>query len=139
MKSGKQRRRELAIKKEVRAAKRVAREAAAKRVSDGAPVNYEALAPNNSYSGSEFMRSGRYTDLPFRCVDCGMDEIWTATQQKWWYEVAKGYIFSTARRCRTCRRKERERRNESRRVHLEGVERRRCQQAAQRSGETSAE
>jgi len=29
--------------------------------------------------------------------------VWTAEQQKWWYEVAKGPIFSVAVRCRECR------------------------------------
>ncbi|WLD14561.1 zinc-ribbon domain containing protein [Planctellipticum variicoloris] len=55
---------------------------------------------------------GYYLDQPFTCVDCGKDEVWTATQQKWWYEVAKGDVFTTARRCRICRRRDRERRTE---------------------------
>ena len=33
----------------------------------------------------------------------------TAAQQKWWYEEAGGYWFSTANRCRDCRAKERDR------------------------------
>src|SRR4051812_35983077 len=55
-------------------------------------------APNNSYSPPEF-----YEDRPFICVDCGKEEVWTAAQQKWWYEVAKGPIYSRAVRCRACR------------------------------------
>lgn len=46
-----------------------------------------------------------YVDKPFVCRDCGAEEVWTAEQQKWWYEVAKGHIDSTAVRCRTCRKK----------------------------------
>ena len=46
-----------------------------------------------------------YVDKPFVCRDCGAEEIWTARQQKWWYEVAKGHIDSTAVRCRPCRKK----------------------------------
>lgn len=44
-----------------------------------------------------------YVDKPFACRDCGSKEVWTAKQQKWWYEVAKGHIGSTAVRCRKCR------------------------------------
>ena len=44
-----------------------------------------------------------YIDKPFTCRDCGSEEIWTAKQQKWWYEIAKGHIDSTAVRCRKCR------------------------------------
>lgn len=55
-------------------------------------------ADNNSYSPPEF-----YEDLEFVCVDCGSEEVWTAKQQQWWYEVAKGSIYSRAIRCRACR------------------------------------
>lgn len=30
-----------------------------------------------------------YVDKPFQCIDCGKEEVWTAEQQKWFYEVAK--------------------------------------------------
>lgn len=122
MKSGKQRRVELDAKKTARRAK-TARAALARKAARGAPVNQEALAPHNSYSEPEFVTLGFYSDQPFDCVDCGKAEVWTAGQQKWWYEVAKGDVFTTARRCRTCRRRERERRAEARRVHLEGIAR----------------
>jgi len=47
-------------------------------------------------------------DLEFECRDCGRHEVWTARQQKWYYEVAKGSLYATAVRCRNCRRKRRE-------------------------------
>ena len=50
---------------------------------------------------------GHYVDEPFVCQGCGTSQIWTAAQQKWWYEVAKGSVFSTARLCRSCRQQER--------------------------------
>ena len=62
-----------------------------------------------------------YIDSPFECRDCGSHELWTAKQQKWWYEIAKGPIDSVAIRCRPCRNKERARKAEARRVHLEGL------------------
>ena len=89
----------------------------------GPPVNEALLAPNNSYGAPDFVHRGYYVDRPFRCVDCGKEEVWTGTQQKWWYEVAKGFVYTTAVRCRLCLRKKREQSDESRRVHVEGLER----------------
>jgi hypothetical protein len=131
MKSGKQRRAEFDAKRAARAAKaaaeraQAARAALAREAARGVLVNREALAPHNSYGEPEFVTRGFYADQPFECVDCGKAEIWTAEQQKWWYEVAKGNAFTAARRCRACRRRERERRAEARRVHLEGLARKR--------------
>lgn len=65
------------------------------------------LAPSNSYGEPEFARRGYYIDLPFTCRDCGSREVWTAAQQKWWYEEANGYVYSTAARCLACRRQRR--------------------------------
>ncbi len=126
MKSGKQRRGEIIAKRKKRASKR-----AAETKAGGAkpmpyrtvPVNESLLAPNNSYGAPAFVMRGYYVDMPFCCVDCGKEEIWTGSQQKWWYEVAKGFAYSSAIRCRTCRRKERARRDEARRVHFEGIAR----------------
>lgn len=70
-------------------------------------VNVGALAPYNSYGPPDFIARGYYEDVPFTCVDCGEAQLWTATQQKWWYEVAKGQVYSIAKRCRACRRKRR--------------------------------
>jgi hypothetical protein len=110
-------------------ARTAAAAAAARTASRGTPVNPEALAPHNSYGEPGFVTRGFYTDRPFECIDCGKAEVWTAAQQKWWYEVAKGDVFTTARRCRACRRRERERRAEARRVHLEGLARKRGRHA----------
>ena len=68
-------------------------------------VNPGALAPNASYSVPPFVQTGYYEDRPFTCKDCGRAEIWRATQQKWWYEIAKGGQDSVAAHCRPCRRK----------------------------------
>ncbi len=62
------------------------------------PADLSKQAPNNSYGGRLY-----YEELEFTCVDCGAAEVWTAEQQKWWYEVAKGSIYSVAKRCRACR------------------------------------
>jgi hypothetical protein len=46
-----------------------------------------------------------YVDKPFKCRDCGKEEIWRAKDQKWYYEEAKGHIDATAVRCRACRKR----------------------------------
>lgn len=124
MKSGKQRKAEIK-------AHRVQREAARPKLRGGqrekelptgtAPCKPENLAPFNSYDEPEFVRRGYYMDVLFRCESCAKEEVWTATRQKWWYEVAKGSVESRAKLCNPCRRAERERKAEARRVHLEGV------------------
>jgi hypothetical protein len=129
MKSNKQRRAELNRKRQSRIEKVRAEQLIdkhnkeAEAFKQGVPVNYQLLMPNNSYGFSDFAFRGYYFDLPFDCVNCGKAEVWTAHQQKWWYEVAKGEQYSTARRCRACRKKERDRKNKARRIHQEGLER----------------
>jgi hypothetical protein len=44
-----------------------------------------------------------YEDDEFTCVECQKTEVWTAQEQQWWYEVAKGSPYSTANRCAECR------------------------------------
>ncbi len=124
MKSGKQRKAEIK-------AHRAKREAATPKLRGGqerkelptgtAPCRPESLAPSNSYGEPEFVRRGYYMDVLFQCASCLKEELWSATRQKWWYEVAKGSVESRAKLCNSCRRIERERRAEARRVHLEGV------------------
>jgi hypothetical protein len=73
----------------------------------GVRVNRAQLAPHRSDFWSTPFEAGYYIDREFQCVDCGKQEVWTGKQQKWWFEVAKGSVYSTARRCRPCRRKAR--------------------------------
>ncbi|HWB03069.1 MAG TPA: zinc-ribbon domain-containing protein [Verrucomicrobiales bacterium] len=63
-------------------------------------VNFEKLR-STSWVPEPFREY--YVDLPFVCKDCGTQEVWTAQQQQWWYEVAQGTIETTAIRCRACR------------------------------------
>ena len=44
-----------------------------------------------------------YIDRPFRCRDCGKEEIWRAADQKWYYEEAKAHTDAKAVRCHACR------------------------------------
>ena len=120
MKSGKQRRRELKARRQ-RKREKIHAATVAEKAERGVAVVVTELAPCNSYGVPRFVVRGYYVDVDFTCVDCGVQQVWTASQQKWWYEVAKGYVYSTASRCRACRRQERERREAARRAHLRGL------------------
>jgi Probable zinc-ribbon domain len=115
-KSSKQKSTELKLKKAARSRKLAQRvldyrkrfKAAIGMPPDAVPCNPELLKPDGSYSTPEFVKRGFYLAKSFQCVDCQKSEIWTATQQKWWYEIARGGVWTKASRCRPCRRKMRE-------------------------------
>lgn len=123
MTSNKQKRKEIQLKRSTRRA--YARETAKKLKyearRDTAPVNESLLLPINSYGAPPYVQRGFYIDQPFTCKDCGHVEVWLATQQKWWYEIAKGYPDSHAVRCRACRRRLKQHRKDS----MEGMEKKR--------------
>jgi len=127
MKGNKQKRLELKAKQEQHAEKFAQKRAIAlqaRLARDGIghlAVNRENLAPDGSYDTPEFVTRGFYLNQPFTCIDCGKAEIWTEAQQKWWYEVAKGGVWTVAKRCRACRRRERERRTTAQRIQHEGL------------------
>ena len=79
------------------------------------------LSHNNTYGALPRF----YVDKVVQCRECGKEEVWPAERQKWWYEVAKGNINTQAVLCRSCREVEKERKAEARRVHLEGMARKR--------------
>jgi Probable zinc-ribbon domain len=120
MKSGKQRREEIKAKRLQRLEKHTTASATGigLNTSLGAVLSDATrLAPNNSYG----VWPKLYLDRPFVCCGCGSHELWTAKQQKWWYEIAQGSIYSNAVRCRPCRIAVRDRVDEARRVSLAGM------------------
>ncbi len=116
MKSGKQRRLEIKAKRLQRAKQAVCvdtTEDVCPRPEGAVEANIDILAQhNNSYFLPLF-----YVDRPYKCRDCGNEEVWTAKQQKWWYEIALGDINSFAVRCRSCR-KERRTEKELQKAHM---------------------
>lgn len=129
MKSNRQRRQEIK-------AYRLRRNAQKARARNARPVDRPlgtvAVTPvrlraTHSYGIPDFVQRGYYQDRPFQCKDCGKAEIWTAAQQQGWYEAAQGDVWTTAVRCRACRQQERARKAEARRVHWEGLARKRAQ------------
>ncbi|WP_395505924.1 zinc-ribbon domain containing protein [Ectopseudomonas hydrolytica] len=106
MKSNKQRRREIRQARERRKVKKATPARPSTRLAapaDSVPVDRSNLAPYNSYGDPIFVRRGWYEDQAFTCHDCGVQQTWTAAQQKWWYEGCEGQVYSTAIRCRACR------------------------------------
>ena len=79
------------------------------RLANGIVIPVDAIAadlskqaPNGSYDPPRY-----YVDYDFTCIDCGVDQVWTAAQQQWYYEEANGSIYATAVRCRPCRQRRR--------------------------------
>ena len=121
MKINKQRLKDIKHKRLVRAEK-----AAALICIDGTLLPPGTVAADHA----QLQHVNSYTPLPdyyidkeFTCRDCGSHEVWTAKQQKWWYEIIKGNIDSTAVRCRPCRKMEKQRKAEARRLHFQGLAR----------------
>ena len=52
-------------------------------------------------------RAPYYQDIEFTCSDCNAPDVWTAMEQRHWFEQLHGPIYSDAKRCRICRRKRR--------------------------------
>lgn len=92
-----------------------------------------ALAHNHTYSVFPLY----YVDRRVVCRDCGIEEVWSAARQKWWYEVAKGPIHSTAVRCRACRKVEQARRVAARKAQQEGFAAKAAKRLAADAGEVS--
>lgn len=120
MKSNRQRRAEIKAKRLERAGKLKQRlrsgAGSGGMPSRAVPADHRALSHNNTYG----LLPDYYLDRPFVCRDCGAEEVWTAQQQKWWYEVAKGHIDSRAVRCRACRQRIRSQKAAQRR-HMEAM------------------
>ncbi|MBI5740760.1 MAG: zinc-ribbon domain containing protein [Nitrospirae bacterium] len=80
-------------------------------------ADHAQLSHNNTYD-----RLPRfYIDKVVVCRQCGKEEVWPAERQKWWYEIAKGNINTQAVLCRSCRGKEKARKDAARRVLPAGL------------------
>ena len=129
MTSGRQRRTQIKQRRKLKQAHasalqaNAAAKARARSLRGKVIVNESLLRPAMSYSTPDFVSRGYYVDRRFNCKDCGVEETWTDTQQKWWYEIAHGDVWTTAIRCRRCRRLERARKAQARTIHQEGLAR----------------
>lgn len=134
-KSGKQRRAEIkAARRLHRLAARAANRVVAPPPGPVVPVDFSKLKANNSYGLSPFALRGYYVDRPFTCCDCGTACVWTAEQQRWWYETIGGSQDAIAKRCRPCRQRERQRKELARQVSQAGLLRKQARLAALANG-----
>jgi len=102
MKSNKQRRTEIKALRHARAcatARHDPRDLTGTVPAGEVAADRAKLSHNNSYS----LLPSFYLDSPFTCRDCGSHEVWTAKQQKWWYEELQKPIDRRAVRCHPCR------------------------------------
>jgi Probable zinc-ribbon domain len=121
MKSNKQRRAEIIARRQFRKTRNLKPHALVSFGREALAVDPNMFPPPGSYRAPEFSERGCYLPHPFQCKDCGKEEIWTAAQQKWWYEKANGTWSAVAVRCRACRAKERTRKAEARVASLAGL------------------
>ena len=83
---------------------REAAAALAARRARGAPVDPARIPPYpDVLRDSDGTYRDFFEDIGFTCRDCGAEAVWTAADQKWWFEVAGGSLYSRAARCATCR------------------------------------
>jgi hypothetical protein len=73
---------------------------------DAIPAGVEYIQRTRS-SYSLHHRPPYYRDIEFRCQNCGRQNVWTADDQRHWYEQLRGSPYGTAKRCSECRRKRR--------------------------------
>jgi len=104
MKSGKQRRAEMKAKR-IKRVKKKANDLLYSRYMYRPNYNTVAVKPAllTHVCTICHLLPTYYNDKAFTCRRCGTQEVWKASQQKWWYEIAKGRLESTAIHCRPCR------------------------------------
>ena len=112
----------------VKAASRVQSKEAPPGFTPSKPVPVDKSKLNGGNSPAILFFPTHYEDKPFKCVDCGLEEVWRARQQKWWYEVAGGALDSTAVRCSRCRKNARARKRRVEKLRQEGLARKKAEQ-----------
>ena len=61
------------------------------------PANPDAQEHHGGYS-AKFC----YQDIHYACAGCGKSEVWTAQQQKKYFEIQKGNIYNRPKWCYDC-------------------------------------
>jgi hypothetical protein len=108
--AGKQKKRKLRAKREKRSSEREHRRleqlTEQGRLVNGVEIPHDAVVADHSKqvpSHSYMSAPDYYVDIQLTCRECGKQELWIAEDQKWYYEVAKGSLYSGAVRCYKCR------------------------------------
>jgi hypothetical protein len=106
---GKNKKLTLTEKRSRQERRRLSKLAKGGRLVDGHEVPIGAIAadPSQQYRPgctAKFF----YRDIEFICSDCGAEEVWTAKDQKWYFEVVRAPVYCVPKRCSACRKKHRE-------------------------------
>jgi hypothetical protein len=102
MKSNKQRRQKIRVRRLQRVGRKACRvnTSSVDHLIDTMTVTLALLLRNHSDSILNFAQHSYYQNRPFRCENCGVEELWTAAKQQQWYKVAQGETWTTAIRYR---------------------------------------
>jgi hypothetical protein len=90
--------------KRKREEKRIAKLKKEGRIVKGVEIPQGALAadPDNQNHGGGYAAKFYYKDIYYTCAGCGRKEVWSAAQQKRYFEVQKGNIYNKPKWCYEC-------------------------------------
>jgi hypothetical protein len=90
--------------KKKRAAKRTAKLKKQGRIVRGVEISADAIPGNPREQNRGTGNSAKlfYKDIHYTCAGCGKDEVWTAAQQKKYFEDQKGNIYNEPKWCHAC-------------------------------------
>jgi len=90
--------------KRKREEKRLAKLQKQGRLVKGVEVPENALPadPDTQNHHGGYSAKFYYQDIHYTCAGCGKPEVWTAQQQKRYFEVQKGNIYNEPKWCHKC-------------------------------------
>ncbi len=90
--------------KQKREKKRLAKLEKAGRLVKGVEIPEGALAgdPDKQVGAKGYAAKYYYVDIDYVCRGCGRKGVWTAAQQKRYFEVQKGNIYNEPAWCYEC-------------------------------------
>jgi hypothetical protein len=89
--------------KRKREEKRLAKLQKEGRLVKGVEIPKNALAANpEAQNHSGYSAKFYYRDMHYTCAGCGRPGVWTAQQQKKYFEVQKGNIYNEPKWCHKC-------------------------------------
>ncbi len=90
--------------KRKREQKRIAKLQKEGRIVKSVEIPKDALPanPENQDHGGGYAAKLYYKDIHYTCAGCGKKEVWTAQQQKRYFEIQKGNIYNKPKWCHEC-------------------------------------
>jgi hypothetical protein len=83
------------------------------RIIKGVEIPKDVLPsdPDSQKHGGGYSAKFFYKDIHYTCEGCGKKEVWTAQQQKKYFEIQKGNIYNEPKWCYDCHSKRMENKN----------------------------